>query len=358
MFLNLLKNVAKSSFISLNGARQRCLCSLSKESIKEQRALKEEKDAMAIEASLFEQSTAKYEPVSAEDILMKNKNNKNTFKNSIPNQSYLKTKPRKTLPQRQEPQIINDTDLGLQFMKLQLNDARLSTLLITVRSKKRRDKDRQIVVEGRRLILEALECGLTLKNLIFSQKEALLEIKDQISKSQNENAAQIYKVPHHDLKTWSTLTTPPGVIAIFDRPTPHGMRQLSKTTAYPITVVCDNIREPNNLGSIIRTCAAVRCFQVAITKGCCDPWDSKALRGGCGGHFRLPIRDDVNWEDVPLLIPAEQADDCYAFIAENNEGNVQNNLTICDYSDAGKLGKHNLLIIGGESHGISKQAYE
>ena len=358
MLSNLLKSVSKSYRITFYTPITRTLTSANdKTSFYKDR--EDEKTALKIEASLFGNSSVKYEPTKKEEILKKTKKGP-ILKTKVDIISRPQQFPtfKKTRSERvSESQLIQDKELGLEFLKLNLNDPRLSTLLISARSKKRRAKDRQIIVEGKRLILEALECDLKLKSVIFSQKEQLAEIKESVAKAKQQYGANIYKVPHHDLKTWSTLTTPPGVMALFERPPlQHVVKKMSSTL--PITVVCDNIREPNNLGSIIRTCAALPCLQIVITRGCCDPWESKALRGGCGGHFRMPIRDDVDWQDVALTIPPEEAENCCIFIAENNIEKLQNKSSLVEYSNIPQIGSHNVVIIGGESHGVSQDAYK
>ncbi|XP_034656542.1 rRNA methyltransferase 3, mitochondrial [Drosophila subobscura] len=326
-------------------------------------------DALDIEANLFENSAIKHEPVSTREVLRKNRN-KGTAKpqRKVKDQSVsLAPPPKFSIPPAARPtpvplSVIKDSELNLEFVRLTLQDPLTSTLLTTVRSRKRRDKNRQIIIEGRRLIKEALQCGLKMSSLIFSQKDQLALLKEEVAQAQLETGTKIYKVPQHDLKTWSSLVTPPGLLAVFDRPSEKGLeknlaeQQRLGTQPLPITVVCDNIREPNNLGSIIRTCAALPCSQVVVTRGCCDPWESKALRGGCGGQFRVPILDDVSWEELSMTIPADSADNCHVFIAESNKQKLANRQAI-DYADIAQIGSHNLLIIGGESHGVSEEAY-
>ncbi|XP_017042405.1 rRNA methyltransferase 3, mitochondrial [Drosophila ficusphila] len=323
-------------------------------------------DALDIEANLFGNSGLRHEPVNTREALRKNRTKPFVARKSKePSGSVAPGKLTAPLASRivtTPAPVIKDTELNLEFVRLTLQDPLTSTLLTTVRSRKRRDKNRQIIVEGRRLIQEALQCGLKMETLLFSQKDQLALVKDQVGRAQLETRTKIYKVPQHDLKTWSSLVTPPGLMAIFDRPSNKGLEQnLAEqqrlgTQPLPITVVCDNIREPNNLGSIIRTCAALPCSQVVVTHGCCDPWESKALRGGCGGQFRVPIRDDVPWEELPLTIPPEAADNCHVFVAENNQEKRQSHKAI-DYAEIKDIGAHNLLIIGGESHGVSEEAY-
>lgn len=85
----------------------------------------------------------------------------------------------------------------------------------------------------------------------------------------------------------------------------------------PMTVICDNVRDPGNMGTIIRTCAAVGCDRLISLKGCVDIWDPKVIRSGMGGHFRLSIINDIGWETINHHIPEKShvylADHKYSF---------------------------------------------
>lgn len=242
-------------------------------------------------------------------------------------------------------QIKKTTDDGLQkYKKLNLNDPLLSSLLLSVKSRKRRSQKHEILVEGRRLIIDAVEAGLKLETLLFSDREEFNSIENRLV-----GESDIYKVPYSDLKMWSGLTTCPGLMGIFSRDLTR--LNINEKDSIPLTVICDNIREPNNLGSIIRSCAGASCSQVIITKGCCDPWDTKSLRGGCGGQFRVPIIGPIQWSAIRDLLPENYR----IFTAENNVEKSGNILPY--YQQNFKNLEHTVLIVGGET-GFSADASE
>ncbi|XP_075024611.1 rRNA methyltransferase 3, mitochondrial isoform X2 [Calonectris borealis] len=76
------------------------------------------------------------------------------------------------------------------------------------------------------------------------------------------------------------------------------------TSSLPLLLICDNIRDPGNLGTILRSAAGAGCEKVLLTTGCVDPWEPKVLRAGMGAHFRLPIVANLDWESVPSHLPA------------------------------------------------------
>lgn len=239
---------------------------------------------------------------------------------------------------------ISDDKSSDKYKKLKLNDPLLSSLLLSVKSRKRRNQKHEILVEGRRLIIDAIEAGLKLETLLFSDREEFDAIETRLV-----GESDIYKVPYADLKIWSGLTTCPGLMAIFSRDL--NTLNINQKDSLPLTVICDNIREPNNLGSIIRSCAAASCSKVIITKGCADPWDTKSLRGGCGGQFRVPIIGPVQWSSIRDFLPEHYR----IFTAENNvekSGNI-----VPYYRQNFKDLNHTVLIVGGET-GFSSEASE
>lgn len=314
----------------------------------------------------------------------------------------------------------HDLALNLTYVKLPFNHPELPRLMTMLKSRKYREKEKLLLIEGRRLILEAVEVGLNLRYLLFSNVKQIEMIRSNIQKAFTKET-EIIRLPHHDLSFWSTLTTCPGLIAVFQKPNnmqeiwnqsleskylingisnaqingqsqPEGdqlqneestaepspqnesqpVKQLVNTI--PITVICDQVREPNNLGGIIRTCAALPCTQVVLLKGCADPWDIKSLRGGCGAQFRIPIVDAVEWEDLTDYLP--DLNELSVFVADNqtdedtfampydefDHNRKENNIKFLKpkvYSDIPFHNcKHIALIIGGETEGVSGHAID
>ncbi|KAG8197622.1 hypothetical protein JTE90_001553 [Oedothorax gibbosus] len=184
-----------------------------------------------------------------------------------------------------------------EYEKLKQNDARFTKILTIIKNRKLREKDGRILLEGKRLINDAISAGMELKTIYFSKEKDLADINFK-----NQQKAEILKVLYKTLQVWSDLTTCPGVMGVFKRPTAEMLHVLSEP-AVPVTLICDNIREPGNLGSLIRNAAAAGCENILLMKGCVDPWETKVLRAGCGGHFRIPIVNDIEWTHISNYIP-------------------------------------------------------
>src|SRR5512139_2867044 len=84
------------------------------------------------------------------------------------------------------------------------------------------------------------------------------------------------------------VATPTGVLAeaAWLAPTARG--------AVPLVLVLEDIQDPGNLGSMLRTGAAAGATLAVLSKGCHDPWSPKALRGGQGAQFVLPMQLDAD----------------------------------------------------------------
>lgn len=80
--------------------------------------------------------------------------------------------------------------------------------------------------------------------------------------------------------------TPQGVVALARRPRPSLAGILARR---PSVVVLDSVRDPANVGAIVRTAAAAGVGAVIATKGTADPWSDRAVRASVGAVFALPV---------------------------------------------------------------------
>ncbi|XP_058797937.1 rRNA methyltransferase 3, mitochondrial-like [Phymastichus coffea] len=277
-------------------------------------------------------------------------------------------------------------DKKVIYTKLDENDKIVSSLIMNLKTKKGRKKQDQILVEGVRFIKDAVEAGLHPEFIIFSRWEDVKKIDIPLDN------IKCYKVPYQSIQMYSTLTTSPGVMGIFDKPKPKSKAE----NCLPITIICDNIRDPGNMGSILRAAAGVGCDKVVLTKGCVDFWDSKVLRSAAGAHFRIPIHGPIDWPDIKSLIkdqvnvfvadnstnnfdedPTESEEDFEEIIGKDIENDdertksqrtnnkhksrqisfIKPDFPLVPYYAVDYTQRNIILIVGGETHGISKDSY-
>ncbi|NXS57405.1 MRM3 methyltransferase, partial [Brachypteracias leptosomus] len=263
--------------------------------------------------------------------------------------------------------------MGLWYEKAAPGDKRLGKVVTIAKSKKFRDHHGKVLLEGHRLIKDALEAGAVLQTLFFSTVGHLKELPEAQLKR-----ATLVKVKFEDIKSWSDLVTPQGLLGIFSKPdhTKMSYPAAQLPTSLPLLLICDNIRDPGNLGTILRSAAGAGCEKVLLTKGCVDLWEPKVLRGGMGAHFRLPIVANLDWESVPSNLPAG----VQVCVADNKDPKAPAEAAPVPRGDAGadsapvepkptaapELATQHYyedwtqppvaVVIGGETHGLSPAA--
>lgn len=147
-----------------------------------------------------------------------------------------------------------------------------------------------------------------------------------------------------------------------------GECKIERTLKLPFILVLDQIKDPRNLGTIIRTAAAVGCEKILITKGSVDLWDPKVIRGGMGGHFRVPIINNLNYDQIEAYLPSNTklffADSKKEIDSTNkNDYDSIEKLENCNYTKLNGIfncnnnsesSSHATLVIGSEATGINK----
>lgn len=92
----------------------------------------------------------------------------------------------------------------------------------------------------------------------------------------------------------STLDSPVGVLALINTPT-----QKNIPATMDCCVVLEDIQDPGNLGSILRSAAAANVKHVVLSKGCVFAWSPRVIRAAMGAHFLLDIYEQ---QDLPSVL--------------------------------------------------------
>lgn len=135
-----------------------------------------------------------------------------------------------------------------------------------------------LVVEGFKLIDEALKSGASLKMCFIDSADTLT--------GRPEIEARAILVPSGILKELATVHTPGNVVAYFEAPQVADPVAILKKAK--MAVVLDRIQDPGNLGTIMRTSEALGAGVVVLLKGCCSQFNPKVIRAAMGSSFRMP----------------------------------------------------------------------
>lgn len=203
-----------------------------------------------------------------------------------------------------------------------------------IRSLGRRDRraaERAFVVEGARAVQDALESG-AVPRLVLLREDREDGAASGLSLPED---LPVRRVERRLFDRLSDVQTPQGVLAAFSIPA----LPLDLDAPAPLVLVIDRLRDPGNLGTLLRAAAGAGVSAVYVTPETVDPWNPKVVRAGMGAHFRTPIlsldpeaRDRLA-ERLPLRVVAR--------------ADAQQSHDAIDWSGPAAL------IIGGEAEGVS-----
>ena len=198
------------------------------------------------------------------------------------------------------------------------------------RAKSRRNEG-AFVVEGVRLFEEAVKAEWSIRFVLYDRSLS----KRGRGLLPSLESTEIEEVDSALLKSISDTETSQGILAVLDR------AQLPIPASPNFLLIPDQIRDPGNLGTLIRTAAAAGVDAVILPPGTTDAFAPKVLRAGMGAHFRLPIAE-MDWDEIKVW-----ARGLTVFLAE-----MQGDVT---YTEA-NLKRACAVIVGGEAEGASKSA--
>lgn len=198
-------------------------------------------------------------------------------------------------------------------------------------SAKSRRKAERVALEGMRLVRDALTAGYKPDFVLVTATAEMGTISGLLQ----EAGLTAMVVSDEVMREVSDTEQPQGIVGVFETPDPTLPEQPRRV------LILDSIRDPGNLGTILRTAAAAGVEAVLLSPTCVDPYNPKVLRSGMGAHFRVPVVG-MSWEamrdyctGVRVMIAAGDADEDYGQV---------------DWS--GRWG----VIIGSEAHGAGDEA--
>ena len=211
---------------------------------------------------------------------------------------------------------------------------RIQHIRALLTQRKARDESGEFVIEGVRLVEEALGSNWEVRLLLYTSE---LSPRGQALLAQaRARGAEVDEIPPYLIKSSADTENPQGILGVFAR------RELPLADQLNFIVVADAIRDPGNLGALLRTAAAAGAQAALLGPGCVDAFSPKVLRAGMGAHFRLALRQ-LDWAEIAAMLkPA-----CRVYMAASAEG------TPCWQLD---LTQPAALVIGGEAEGAGPEA--
>jgi TrmH family RNA methyltransferase len=206
-------------------------------------------------------------------------------------------------------------------------------LFKSLHSKKFRVTEKQFIIEGHRLIEEAFRAKTKFDGIWCTEEYA-------------EKNSKLLTALKRAQNTWG-ITSTKSLLQVCDSQHNQGiiaLLTLPEQTQFKITnsplLLLDNISDPGNMGTILRTAEWFGVKNIIFSPKCVDPYNSKVIRSAMGAHFHL---NQIVQDNLINIIP-QLKDEGFTIIGAEMDGTV-----ISEFSPPKKWG----LVLGNEAHGLS-----
>jgi TrmH family RNA methyltransferase len=214
---------------------------------------------------------------------------------------------------------------------------KLQLIRSLIEKRKEREGQQLFVVEGVRLAEEAFHSNWPVELVLFSDE--LSERGRHLIEEFQQQSIETQEVASSLLRSISDTESPQGMTAVIRR------KDLPLPDRLDFVVVADAVRDPGNLGTMLRTCAAAGVQAVLLAPGTVDAFSPKVVRSAMGAHFRLPILERT-WSKIAGLCTGSKPP--IQLLASDAECGTEFWST--------DLKRPVALVIGGEAEGVTPEA--
>jgi RNA methyltransferase, TrmH family len=160
---------------------------------------------------------------------------------------------------------------------------------------------------------------------------------------------QLLEVNERVVASLGETQTSQGVVAVLSLDTfrPDYVRTHRSHASRVALLILDDIADPGNMGTILRTALAADVAEVLLTPACVDCFSPKVVRAASGAHITLPIEANLTWDEIAQKIAFHCKENRQVFLAEADSPHL--------YFEQ-DLKQPFALIIGNEAHGPSQEA--
>lgn len=199
---------------------------------------------------------------------------------------------------------------------------------------KERARQQAFLLDGEHMVGEGLSMRPESIRALFVDEKRLDSYAHLLNKAQCE----VYAVPEHVLAAISQVKTPQGIAAVCALPEAKKLSDLGDKL-----ILLENVQDPGNVGTILRTLDAAGFDGCVLTPGCADPYGPKTLRATMGSIFRVPM---CTVADAAQAV-RELSEKGYATIAGALDGEP--------FYERGKLPEKCCVLIGNEGQGLTRE---
>jgi len=167
-------------------------------------------------------------------------------------------------------------------------------LLRRITTRRGREAEGQVLLEGPRVISTALERGATLA-FALRPAGAVADPPGPIVEQLARAGVDVNEVSQDLFEEFADTETPQGILAVARKPVAPFPPEGGRPEPGFRCLVLDGIQDPGNVGTLIRSAAALGAASVVALDGTADPWGPRAIRASAGAVFSLPVYS-TRWE--------------------------------------------------------------
>lgn len=216
-----------------------------------------------------------------------------------------------------------------------------SKQIYKLKTEKGREKEEKFLIEGLHLCQEAFSSEWEVELVLFSSEFGESAQGEKLIQQFSKKGAEIFRAKKKEIEKLTDTETPQGIIAVVKKKK-HTLNNDFLNQA-SLLLGLDNIRDPGNLGTMIRTADAAGADAVLLSGGCVELFNPKVIRSTMGSIFHLPVIEGLKLTEI---IPEMKSRGFKIFVSEVHQGK---DYTQLDYPE--KV----CLLIGSESSGISQE---
>ncbi len=199
------------------------------------------------------------------------------------------------------------------------------------------DADGVMVADGVVLVGEAIAAGCVMREVVTSPRLVASAKGRDLRRQMLSSGIATQDCSDEVLERISHLSTHQGVAALLQRPAAE-LEDMAGEHA--LILVAAGVRDPGNLGALIRTAEAAGATGVVALAGSADPFRDKAVRGSAGSIFRVPVAGGVSPERLAAWLPGTGMQ----IVAADAKSSDR-------YTDL-DLKRPTALVLGGEADGV------
>ena len=176
---------------------------------------------------------------------------------------------------------------------------KLLTLARDLQRRKARERQQRFVAEGLRTVETLLASPLDVVGILATEALRADDRGATLVASAEARGIPVLTVTEQELESAADTDTPQGVLAVAAIPN----QPLASPSGPVRYLVLDALQDPGNVGTVVRTAAALGVSATLTLPGTVDVWNAKVVRSSMGALFHHPVHA-VSWEVLEAFLPA------------------------------------------------------